>query len=139
MKPVKCYSSFSAALSAGLLVLMLSAVGLLAFTNAAKPKPRFIHSVYFWMNEEASPETIKQFEEGLIGLAKVKTVRKLEIGKPAGTPRDVVDNTYQYALILYFDDAAGQDAYQIDKIHTDFVARSSNAWKKVLIYDAILE
>ncbi|WNJ17958.1 Dabb family protein [Pontibacter sp. G13] len=99
--------------------------------------PKFVHSVYFWLKEGISDEDRAIFEEGVEVLGTISTVRDIEYGKPAGTPREVVDNSYDYAVIVSFDDVAGHDAYQVDKIHTDMIAEIGHLWEKVQIYDMI--
>ena len=47
----------------------------------------------------------------------------------------MVDRSYTFALTLRFDDLAAHDAYQVDPIHDDFVARCAKYWKKVVVYD----
>lgn len=110
-----------------------------ALAEAQTDASGFIHTVFFWMNENAAEEEIAAFEKGLQSLSKIETVEKFYWGKPAETPREVVDNSYDYALIIHFKDAAGQDAYQPHQIHQDFVSNSSGVWDKVIVYDSLVE
>ncbi|MEO1450651.1 MAG: Dabb family protein [Bacteroidota bacterium] len=107
--------------------------------EAAAVDGQFIHTVFFWMKEDLDDAARKEFEAGLQRLKTIKTVKRGYSGKAAGTPRDVVDNSYDYALILHFSNAADQDAYQIDPIHTSFVEASSGTWEKVQVYDSLIE
>ena len=102
-------------------------------------KPGFIHTVFFWYNEGVSEEDKKQFMEGLRSLSTIESVRKFYIGPPAMTPREVVDNSYQMALVVHFDDVAGHDLYQEAQIHLDFIEASKHVWKKVQVYDNFVE
>lgn len=100
----------------------------------------FIHTVYFWMNEELTNEQLKTFEaEGLAKLATCPTIQKVYYGKPAMTPRDVVDNSYSYAWICHFKNKADHDAYQVEPIHLKFIEKYSSMWTKVQIYDSLVE
>ena len=57
---------------------------------------------------------------------------------PASTEkRDVVDNSYSASELIFFDDVAGQDAYQVHPIHEKFVEQCSHLWQKVIVYDSI--
>ncbi|MDQ5980755.1 MAG: hypothetical protein QG602_3733, partial [Verrucomicrobiota bacterium] len=68
----------------------------------------------------------------------IETVRGLHVGVPASTEkREVVDNSFSASEILYFDDVAGQDAYQVHPRHQKFVADCSHLWSKVIVYDAV--
>lgn len=96
-----------------------------------------IHSVFFWMKDGASEADIQQFEEGLTSLAEIESVKRFYWGTPAATPeRDVVDGTYDYALIVHFEDVKGHDVYGPHDIHEKFIEESSGLWDKVVVYDA---
>lgn len=108
----------------------------LATAQAPAQSPGMIHSVFFWLKEGLSETDEKAFLGGLESLREVGSVRSLHIGPPAPTEeRGVVDNSFSYALIVHFDDVAGQDAYQIDPIHTKFVEDHKDKWTKVVVYD----
>ena len=94
-----------------------------------------IHNVYFWLGEDVEDEAERTFEEGLKSLTHDPAVNSGYFGKPAGTERDVVDNTYSYGLFLVFDDRASHDRYQAGTVHQQFVEGHSTKWKKVLVYD----
>ncbi|GAB4412413.1 MAG: hypothetical protein OHK0039_18410 [Bacteroidia bacterium] len=102
-------------------------------------QPGFVHTVFFWLREDLTADDMAAFEAGLRTLATISHVRDFQIGTPAGTPREVVDNSYGMALILRFDDAAGQDAYQIDPIHLAFVDGNKQYWTRVQVYDTVLK
>ncbi len=96
-----------------------------------------IHNVYFWLQEDVEGEARQTFEEGLKSLTHDPAVNSGYFGVPAGTDRDVVDNTYSYGLFLVFDDIAAHDRYQVGAVHQQFVQEHSTKWKKVLVYDVI--
>ena len=96
----------------------------------------FIHSVYFWL-KEGTPATE---QAALIAscnelLTKIPSVKQLWAGKPAMTPREVVDNSYSVGLTVILDDDAGHDVYQKHEKHLEFIAKHKAHWQKVLIYD----
>lgn len=111
--------------------------------EAQKPKPAakpgFIHSVFLWLKEDLSEATIEQFEKDLVSLKQISHIENCYIGPAAGTPREVVDNSYDYALIIHFKDTAAQAAYQIDPIHRHFVDAQKANFKKVQVYDNLVE
>lgn len=102
-------------------------------------QPGFIHSVFLWLKEDLPSETIQQFEKDLAALKKIETIQNCYIGPAAGTPRAVVDNSYDYALIIHFKDKAGQAAYQVDPIHKYFVDTHKDNFKTVKVYDNLVE
>jgi len=122
--------------STALLGTCLAATALPDF-NAADKKG-IIHHVFFWLKNPSSQEDLKKLLSGLQTLRKIKTVRKLYIGVPASTEkRDVVDNSYHASELMFFDDLAGQQAYQDDPIHKKFVENCSQLWQKVIVYDSM--
>ena len=101
-------------------------------------KQQLAHHVFFWLKNRDSKEDLNKLIEGLRTLAKIETVRKLHIGVPASTEiRPVVDASYSASELIFFDDVAGQDAYQVHPIHKKFVELYSHLWEKVIVYDSI--
>jgi len=107
-------------------------------SDQTENKPQVIHHVFFWLKNPGSTEDRKKLIEGLQTLTAIKEVKKLLIGTPASTvKREVVDNSFDVSELMYFDDTAGQDAYQVHPIHKAFVEKYSHLWEKVIVYDMI--
>jgi hypothetical protein len=103
-----------------------------------KSKKQLAHHVFFWLKNRDSKEDLNKLLEGLNTLKKIETVRSIYIGVPASTEkRDVVDNSYSASELIFFDDVAGQDVYQVHPIHKKFVENYSHLWEKVIVYDSI--
>lgn len=102
-------------------------------------EPGFIHTVYFWLKEGTTDEQKEAFERGMESLREVASVRALHFGPPAMTPRDVVDNSYDYGLTMFFEDAAGQDAYQVDAVHEKLIEDHAAIWERVQVYDTVVK
>ncbi len=49
----------------------------------------FVHSVYFWLKEDVTEENRQDFMKILQSLEQISSVEALEVGLPAGTPREV--------------------------------------------------
>jgi hypothetical protein len=98
------------------------------------------HNVFFYLKEGVNDKEKKSFEKGLKKfLSSVDQVAKFEIGIPAETEdRDVVDNSYDYALFAWFESIKKHDKYQKDKQHKKFINDFSSLWKEVKVYDAEL-
>jgi hypothetical protein len=115
-------------------------LGLSSFNNAqaASLGGDFVHTVYFWMKEPNNTTSNALFTKNLRSfLDAVDVIRTYHIGVPANTPRDVVDNSYTFALIVTFDDRGQHDIYQEHEIHKKFIADTQHLWTKVQIYDSI--
>lgn len=108
-------------------------------TVPSTQKSQFVHTVFFWMKEGATPADVAALRKGLESLRPIKEIKKLHIGTPAGTLRDVVDNSYALALILYFDSRSAHDAYQVHPVHNKFVDGHKQLWARVQVYDALMD
>lgn len=99
----------------------------------------FYHIVHFWLKPDISPEQREQFLAGLTAIGKSENVTTLRIGTPAGTPREVVDNSYDFQIVVTFADKDAHDRYQSpeDAAHQQFIDSCKELWTKVLIYDSL--
>lgn len=117
--------------------------GVSAAAQAAAPAsthkatvPPVVHHVFFWLKNPKSKEDLASLLVGLRTLSGIETVRGIHIGVPADTEqRGVVDASYSASEILFFDDVAGQNAYQVHPIHKKFVADCEHLWQRVVVYD----
>jgi len=110
-----------------------------ALQKATIDETQFIHTVFFWMNENVTADQKADFaKNGLGKLTKVPSIYKSYFGPPAMSPRDVVDNTYDFALVCHFKNKEDQDKYQIAPIHLKFIEDYKDLWKRVQVYDNLL-
>ena len=99
---------------------------------------RFVHMVFFYLKPDAQPGDADALMAGCREhLPKVPGILRLDVGKPAGTPRDVVDNSYGVALVVEFADSAGHDVYEHHPDHLKFIDACKQYWSRVQVYDAI--
>lgn len=96
----------------------------------------FVHVVYFWLNENTPPAArdalLRDCTELLGG---IPGVRQIHAGRPAMTPRPVVDNSYDIGLCVILEDRAAHDVYQDHDLHKQFIAAHGSIWKRVQVYD----
>ena len=98
----------------------------------------FIHVVYFWMKPGTSDaQRAQTVADAKSYLSKIPTVRHLWTGRPAMTPRDVVDNSYDVGLCVILDDPAGHDVYQEHELHLEFIGRNKESWTRVQVDDFV--
>ncbi len=103
-------------------------------------KPALIHTVFFWLKEDLSEEDKAKFKAGVKSLSTVSHIQTFYMGSSAGTEsRDVVDHSYDQALICQFAKVDDQAAYQIDPIHLKFVEDCKDYWTKVVVYDSLVD
>ena len=121
-----------------LTITALTAAALPLYNLLAAParKKRLIHHVFFWLKNPSSPTDRAQLIAGLNTLRPIKPVRELRIGVPASTEkRGVVESSYHVSLLIFCNDAAAEQAYQVDPIHKKFVADCAHLWERVVVYD----
>lgn len=121
-------------------VILLFTCSISAFsqTEASPLDHNFTHVVYFWLNNPDDAQDRTDFETSLKKfLENSKYAKTKFIGVPAGTPREVVDGSFTYSLILSFSSKEEQDKYQKEAAHLKFIEESEHLWKKVLVYDSL--
>ena len=101
--------------------------------------PAFLHTVHFWLKEGLTEQEKHDVLEGIRSLADSPNVSRLSVRVPAGTPREVVDNSYDFQLVCEFDSSELHDAYQSaeDEARQNFIQNYKDRWTKVLIYDSV--
>ncbi len=96
----------------------------------------FSHVVIFW-TDPANPGAADELLAGIEKFLKpIPGVLSFHAGKMVGSPRPVVDQTYQIALNLVFPNKKAQDDYQVHPLHVEFVnGVFKKTCKKVVVYD----
>jgi len=94
------------------------------------------HHVLFWLKADTTDDQKVAFRKGLQSLENIETIKTIHIGTPAAIERAVVDITYTFSLVLFFEDMAGHDVYQVHPVHKAFLDEFRPLFDKVVIYDA---
>ena|SRR5579875_1217800 len=97
----------------------------------------FTHHVFFWLKNKTSDADRENLLKGLQTLTAIEPKIMAHIGIKASTSRPVIDTTYDFSLLLIFNDLQGHDHYQVHPIHQAFVKNHSHLWEKVVIYDSV--
>ncbi len=95
------------------------------------------HHVLFWLKADTTEDQKAAFRKGFESLEKIETVTNFHVGTPAPIERAVVDITYTFSLVLFFEDLAGHDVYQVHALHQAFLEEFRGLFEKVVIYDSI--
>lgn len=96
------------------------------------------HIVYFWLKPGLDASEKEQFLEGINSLLTIKSMTHGYIGVPADTEkRDIIDASYDYALITLFDNIEAHDDYQEHPTHDAF-RELAHLWERVQIYDSAI-
>ena len=96
----------------------------------------FSHVVVFWTD----PANSKAADELIAGakkyLAPIPGIAHFHVGKMAPSHRPVVDQSYQVALNVVFNDKKAQDDYQVHPLHVEFVEKVfKRVCQRVVVYD----
>ncbi|OEK06264.1 hypothetical protein BFP71_00890 [Roseivirga misakiensis] len=95
----------------------------------------FVHTAYFWFKESATTQQIEDFKESAKRLAEIETVKFFHAGEPAPTTREVIENTYDYAVVFHFKDLEAQEFYQKAPLHIQMIEDHSEIWERVMVTD----
>ena len=93
--------------------------------------------VFFWLVDDSSEVRMKFLKELTLFIDQVDEIKKVHVGPPADTDRDVIDNSYSYSLLVTFDSKKEHDIYQDHAAHKKFIENASSLWEKVLVYDSV--
>lgn len=115
------------------------ALGLVSLPLSAMQKSKmingqFVHMVFFWLKDNVDADDFIRTTKDFIG--QVEVVKAYHLGKPAGTPREVVDNSYSVSLVVTFDSTDDQDIYQKHPVHVQYVEANKDKWNTVKIFDS---
>ena len=95
------------------------------------------HHVYFWLKDEYRNDVDRAiFEQGLDALFKIGLVAGGRWAVPAKVMiRPVIDQSWDYALTMQFDDIEKHDLYQVDPDHQVFIDTFKDWWSQVQVRD----
>ena len=96
----------------------------------------FVHHVLFWLAEPENPKARVEFEGALRELVSIDLIVASNIGAPAATDREVIENSYTYSMLTTFANKADQDLYQTHPDHLKFIEKYGHLWIKVMVIDA---
>jgi hypothetical protein len=100
---------------------------------------KLIHYVMFWLKPDLSVEEIDGFTGFFEQLKTINSVQSFIYGKSAVTEkRDVVDNSFSYAMFAEFATLQDHEDYQVDPVHLKAIETYSKYWEKVVVHDTQL-
>jgi len=98
------------------------------------------HYVLFWLKDGLSEQEINDFANFFEELKPIPGIKSLHYGRAAEThPRDVVDNSFTYNLLVYFDTMDDINNYETHPIHVAAIEKYSKFWTKVVVHDSWLK
>ncbi|MGE8291322.1 MAG: Dabb family protein [Sphingobacterium sp.] len=98
-----------------------------------------VHVVNFWLKKDISEKDKKDFVGFFEELRKIDTIKTLNYGVPAQTTkRPVVDNSFDYTLIVTFKDLKDIGIYETHPIHLKAIEKYQHFWTKVMVKDTTI-
>jgi len=110
-------------------------------TNATMENNEVVaHYVLFWLNEGLSEQEITDFANFFEELKTIPNIKSLHYGRAAKTnPRDVVDNSFTYNLLVFFDNMDDINVYETHPTHLAAIDKYSKFWNKVVVHDSVVK
>jgi len=92
--------------------------------------------VIFWTDPDDPRSADKLIAGAEQYLKPIPGVKSFHIGRMVKSQRPVVDQTYQVALNLVFENKQAQDDYQLHPMHVEFVEKVfKKVSKRCVVYD----
>lgn len=119
-----------------LLVPMFTAV------SSAEPVPRVAgrvhHVVIVWLKEHGNPEARRQYIEATQSLSRLPMLLSYHVGTVLPGKRDVVDSSYDVAIVATFENTQALEAYSRHPDHDKVINEKLKPLvDKVLVYDFV--
>lgn len=110
-----------------------------ALDNVDKGKEEITHSVYFWLKKGITANEEKAFLNYFEILKHIPGLSSIKFGKPAKTTeRDVTDNTFDYNLIITFENLEAINAYEKHPEHLKGAKEYEHFWERVQVRDTLV-
>jgi len=96
----------------------------------------FSHVVIFWTKRDVpgAPEALLAGAQKY--LAGIPGIRSFHVGRMVPSHRPVVDQSYQVALNIHFENKVAQDLYQNHPLHLEFIEKSFKPnCERCVVYD----
>ena len=120
--------------------MLLSALMFTAVSSAEVVPPpatgRVHHVVIVWLKDHGSPAARQQYIEATKPLSKLPMVLRYQVGTVLPGNREVIDSSYDVAIVATFENAQALDAYSRDSDHDKVInERLKPLVDKVIVYD----
>jgi hypothetical protein len=108
--------------------------------EAKAPGPMLVHDVYFSLKDDSADARKKLVD----ACKKYLSKHPGEVFFAAGTraedlKRDVNDQDFDVALHIVFKNKEAHDKYQDAPRHLQFIKENKDNWKKVRVFDSLVE
>jgi hypothetical protein len=129
-----------------LLLCLLLALGLTATLAMVAPtaekanrEPNIVHNVFFSLKDNSAQAKKKLVDACKKYLTKHSGEVYFSAGVVADFDRPVNDRDWDVGLHIVFKDKASHDKYQDDPRHKQFIEENKDNWKKVRVFDTVVD
>ncbi|MCA8951444.1 MAG: Dabb family protein [Planctomycetes bacterium] len=97
------------------------------------------HIVLIWLQQPGDQAAIARIEATAADLARaIDGIVDLNVGRALASDRDVVDDSFDVALVMRFRDAAAMNAYLVHPVHVRAVTEVLQPLTaRLLVYDVV--
>jgi len=93
-----------------------------------------VHHVHIWLKDQKDKQDLIT---GLYELATISHIRDLHVGVPAGPGNEVVESSYDAALLILCDSPEALNAYNEDPIHQRIMAKFGPLCSKYIVQNSV--
>jgi quinol monooxygenase YgiN len=98
------------------------------------------HNVFFTLHDHSEAARARLIQACRTHLTAHPGILFFACGKlAADLRRDVNDTDFDVALHIVFTDKGAHDVYQETPAHLRFIAENKDGWKKVRVFDSVVE
>jgi hypothetical protein len=119
-------------------VLLLLAGSCASPLEQASRRPGTItHVVICWLYDRGDEAALNAVTDAAAQLRDIRGVVNISVGRVVPSPRDVVDNSFDVAIVVTFDDQDAMERYLVDPRHLQLKKNVLDRYvTKYRVYDA---
>lgn len=115
-----------------MLIILLSACS----TSYIKGGQPINHIVLVWFDETVDDRYIHEVAIATQQLKRIPGILEIRTGRPIGSERPVVDDSFDLGVVVRFDTVEKMQSYVDDPVHKKFVENYlQGKIKKLIVYD----
>jgi len=125
----------------GLICIVIFFLSFSAYASSEIKKQseeQIVHVVLIWLHEPGNVEHIEKIIQASKPLKDISGIQELRVGRSVPSDREVVDDSFDVALYIFFDSRDAMQRYLVDPIHNKAVDNAIRPLsKKIIVYDFV--
>ena len=95
-----------------------------------------IHTVFLWLKQPGNPQHRQQLLQATDRLRAIPGVVDIRFGEKIESDRDIVDDSFDIGIYVYFADTAAMSRYLVHPLHTSVVTHDIKPLvSRIVVYD----